>query len=87
MLKSFWSQFDPSAFVVIFLTLVLFLSALFMKGFTQEVLLEAGVFLVSVKLIMLSYRNSISAKRTDERLARIQSMLQTLEDRASRSET
>jgi len=58
-----------------------------MKGFTQEVLLEAGVFLVSVKLIMLSYRNSISAKRTDERLARIQSMLQALEDRASRSET
>jgi hypothetical protein len=86
MLKSFWGQFDPSSFVVIFLTLALFLSALFMKGFTQEVLLEAAVFLVSVKLILMGYRNSISAKRMDERLARIQSMLEGLEDRASRSE-
>jgi hypothetical protein len=54
MWKSFLSHFDPSSFVVIFLTLALFLLALFMKGFTQEVLLEAGVFLVSVKLILMS---------------------------------
>jgi hypothetical protein len=57
-----------------------------MKGFTQEVLLEAGVFLVSVKLILMSHKNSVSAKTLDERLARIQSMLQGLEDRAPRSQ-
>jgi hypothetical protein len=86
MLKSIWRHSDPSSFVVIFLTLALFLLALFMKGFTQEVLLEAGVFLVSVKLILMSHKNSVSAKTLDERLARIQSMLQGLEDRAPRSQ-
>jgi hypothetical protein len=86
MWKSFLSHFDPSSFVVIFLTLALFLLALFMKGFTQEVLLEAGVFLVSVKLILMSHKNSVSARMLDERLSRIQSMLQGLEDRAFRSE-
>jgi hypothetical protein len=87
MLKSFWEHFDPSSMVVIFLTLALFLLALFMKGFTQEVLLEAGVFLVSVKLILLSHTNSVSAKKMDERLARIQNMLQGIDDRTSRLET
>jgi hypothetical protein len=87
MLKSFWDQFDPSSLVVIFLTLVLFLLALFKKGFTQEVLLETAVFLVSVKLILLSHTNSVSAKKMDERLARIQNMLQAIEDRTSRLET
>jgi hypothetical protein len=86
MLKSFWGHFDSSSFVVIFLTLALFLLALFMKGFTQEVLLEAGVFLVSVKLILMSHKNSVSAKKMDERLASIQNTLQGMEDRASRSE-
>ena len=41
-LLDFWSL------VVIVLTLPLFLLALFLKGFTHELLLEAGVFLVSV---------------------------------------
>jgi hypothetical protein len=72
--------------VVIVLTLVLFLVALFMKGFTQELLLEAGVFLVSVKLILMSHKNSVSAKRIDERLAQIQNLLQGMEARAAQSE-
>jgi hypothetical protein len=87
MLKSFWDHFDPSSLVVIFLTLALFLLALFMKGFTQEVLLETAVFLVSVKIILLSHTNSVSAKKTDERLARIQDILQAIENRSSRLET
>lgn len=87
MLKSFSDHFDPSSLVVIFLTLALFLLALFMKGFTQEVLLETAVFLVSVKLILLSHTNSVSAKKMDERLARIQDILQAIEDRTSRLET
>jgi hypothetical protein len=69
--------------VVIVLTLALFLVALFVKGFTQELLLEAGVFLVSVKLILMSHKNSVSAKKMDERLAQIQNLLQGMEDRAA----
>ncbi len=51
--------FDPASVIVILVTLVLFIAALFYKGFTHDLLLEAGVFLVSVKLILLSYRNRV----------------------------
>ena len=34
---------------------------LFLKGFTHDLLLEAGVFLVSVKLILMSYRSSLAS--------------------------
>ncbi len=50
---------DPTSIIVILVTLVLFIAALFYKGFTHDLLLEAGVFLVSVKLILLSYRNRV----------------------------
>lgn len=43
--------------IVIVLTFILFIVALFVKGFTHDLLLEAGVFLVSVKLILLSQKN------------------------------
>jgi len=33
--------------------------ALFTKGFTHDILLEAGVLLVSVKLIIMAYKNSV----------------------------
>ena len=53
---------DLGSIVVILITLVLFIAALFYKGFTHDLLLEAGVFLVSVKLIMVAYRNNKYAK-------------------------
>jgi hypothetical protein len=87
MSKTFVAHFDPSSVVVIVLTLVLFLVALFVKGFTQELLVEAGVFLVSVKLILMSHKNSVSARRMDERLAQIQNLLQGMEGRTTQSET
>jgi len=54
MSKAVWNYFDPLSMVVIVLTLVLFVIALFVKGFGHELLQECGVFLVSVKLIMMS---------------------------------
>ena len=44
--------------MVIAITLILFVSALFVKGFTHDLLLEAAGFLVSVQLIILSHRNT-----------------------------
>ncbi len=38
------------------ITLGLFVIALFEKGFTHDLLLEAGVFLVSVKLVICPIR-------------------------------
>jgi hypothetical protein len=62
---------DPWSMVVIALTFVLFVTALFIKGFTHDMLLETGVFLVSVKLILMSHKNRIVAIETEERLEQI----------------
>jgi hypothetical protein len=74
-------HFDFWSIVVIALTLVLFVVALFIKGLTHELLLEAGIFLVSVKLIMMSYKNSILSLQTEERLEQIHALLRNMQDR------
>jgi hypothetical protein len=50
---------DLGSIIVIIITLVLFITALFVKGFTHDLLLEAGVFLVSVKVIMMAHKISV----------------------------
>ena len=52
---------DLGSIIILLITLVLFIAALFVKGFTHDILLEAGVFLVSVKVIMMAYQNSVHA--------------------------
>jgi hypothetical protein len=47
---------------------VLFLAALFAKGLTHDLFLEAGVFLVSVKIIVMAYRNSVALSNLNEKL-------------------
>ena len=69
-------HFDFWSLVVIALTFALFIVALFIKGLTHEILLEAGVFLVSLKLIMMSHKNNMLAKKTEFQLARILATLQ-----------
>jgi hypothetical protein len=83
MSKTASKLLDFGSQVVIVLTLVLFLVALVLKGFTHELLLEAGVFLVSVKLILLSCKNNLSARLADERLAQMQDALRRIEGQAS----
>jgi hypothetical protein len=57
--------------VVIVITFILFTTALFVKGFTQDLLLEAGVFLVSVKLILMSYKNAVTVESIEKKLDQI----------------
>ena len=66
---------DPASIVVILITLVLFIAALFYKGLTHDLLLEAGVFLVSVKLILLSYRNSVFIIDLNKELEEIKELI------------
>jgi hypothetical protein len=66
---------DPGAIIVILLTIGLFLVALFVKGFTHELLLEAGVFLVSVKLILMAKKNAETETRMERHLTQIQESL------------
>ena len=65
--------------LVIITTFVLFVVALFIKGFGHGLLLEAGVFLVSVKLIIMAHKNTLLAKDLDDRLDRLQTTLTRME--------
>jgi hypothetical protein len=66
---------DPGSLIVMAITLVLFIGAVFTKGFTHDLLLEAGVFLVSVKLIIMAYKNSVTADAIQGQLQEIKEFL------------
>ena len=69
-------HFDTGSMIVIIVTFLLFIMALFAKGLTQDLLLEAGVFLVSVKLIMMTYHNSVFIKSIENELKEIKGLLE-----------
>lgn len=66
---------DMGSYVVIVITFILFAMALFFKGITHDLLLEAGVFLVSVKLVIMSYKNNEFTKHLDDELHEIKDIL------------
>jgi hypothetical protein len=74
------SRSDPWSTVVIALTMVLFLVSIFVKGFTHELLLETGVFLVSIKLILMAHKNGLAASSTSQRLDHITVLLERFQD-------
>ncbi len=60
-----------TSLAVIVLTFILFVTALFTKGWTHDLLLEAGVFLVSVKLIIMSFKNTVAVEAIENKLDQI----------------
>jgi hypothetical protein len=72
-------RFDGPSIAVILATLALFVAALFFKGFTHDLLLEAGVFLVSVKLVLAAYKASVAEEELRRRLDGIESGLRRIE--------
>ena len=74
---------DPGSLVVIVVTFILFLFALFTKGFTHDFLLEAAVFLVSVKLIIMAYKNKGATDSLYELLNEIHKKVDAIEPRHS----
>ena len=68
--------FDPGIIIVIVITVLLFTVALFVKGFTHNLFLEAGVLLVSIKLIMMAYRNSLNYSDLKKELNEIRRLLE-----------
>ena len=68
--------FDSGTIIVILITILLFTFALFVKGFTNAILLEAGVLLVSIKLIMMAYRNSMNYNDLKKELNEIRRLLE-----------
>ncbi len=68
-------HFYTGSMTVISITFVLLVLALFTKGFTHDILLEASAFMVSVKLIMMAYRNSVYSKGLENELKEIKLIL------------
>lgn len=66
---------DPWTNVVILMTVGLFGLSLAVKGFTHDLFLEAGVFLVSVKLILMTGKNAASEERMERHLNQIKDLL------------
>ena len=68
-------HFDIGSIIVIAITFTLFVMALFFTGLTHDILLEAGVFLVSVKLIIMAYKANLSSERIYRELDEIKNLL------------
>lgn len=68
-------NFDLANTITIALTFILFAAALFATGFTKDLLLEAGVLLVSVKIILMSASTRDSNKEIVKKLNEINEKL------------
>lgn len=66
---------DLTNILVIALIIILFVVALFLKGFTHDLLLEIGVLLVSIKIIMSSYKITLLNKELLDKLSNIEKSL------------
>ena len=66
---------DISSLIIILITFFLFIIALFVKGLTKEMLLEAGVLLVSIKIIMMAHKNSATNNEISKDLEEIKKMI------------
>ena len=69
---------DIGSWITIVVTLALFAVALFVEGVPHDLLLEAGVFLVSAKLVIMSCKNAMAS---DEVKVELQRLREALEDR------
>ena len=69
-------NFDLANTITILLTVILFAIALFATGFTKDLLLEAGILLVSVKIILTGAANRDSNKEIIKKLNEINQKLQ-----------
>lgn len=74
-------HFDPGSLGVMTVTFILFAAALVAKGLTHDLLLEAGVFLVSVKLIMMAYKLSVTTNGVKARLDELVEAVRRIESR------
>jgi hypothetical protein len=66
---------DTGSMIVIIVTFVLFTVALFVKGLTKDMLLEAGVLLVSIKLIMMNFKSAQNMEYFRKELGEIKELL------------
>ena len=66
---------DLNSLTIIIITFLLFFIALFVKGLSHDILLEAGVLLVSIKLIMMAYKHRVYIDEINEELQEIKVLI------------
>ena len=71
--------------IIIVITVGLFGAALFTKGLTHDIFLESGVLLISIKIILLSYRNNAIVKNIQKRLDDMNSLLLSINKKTHNS--
>jgi hypothetical protein len=74
---------DTGSLIVAVVTLLFFVTALFAKGLTHDLFLEAGVFLVSVKIILMAHRNGVATRDLNQKLDKVLESLTTLDNTRS----
>jgi len=70
------TNFDLANAITIGLTFILFVTALFVTGFTKDLLLEAGVLLVSIKIITMAAETKNTNKEIIKKLNEINEKLE-----------
>ena len=65
-------HFDTGSIFVILIIFIFFAATIFFfTGLTHDILLEGGVFLVSVKLIIMAYKSSVGSDQIESELKEI----------------
>lgn len=65
-------RIEVASYLTLILTIVLFAVSLITKGFTHELLLESGVFLVSLKLVLSTRKLEIQLEELSEDIKKLQ---------------
>ena len=81
-MKKYFSVADT---VVILTTFVLFTAAVFTRGITHYLFLEAGVLLVSIKIIMMNYKNYLATSNIIKEMEEIKKMIVEKENKADQN--
>ena len=74
------AHLDAATLGTLLITLVLFGIALFVKGFGHDLLLEAAVFLVSIKLVQMTYKLGVQTESLVSRLDALKTGVDRIED-------
>lgn len=69
---------NPAKIFIVILTIVLFVVAVFVKGFTSDLLLEIAVFLVSAKLVLMAQNNAETNHRLEQQLVEIRGLMERI---------
>ena len=76
----FYKILDKGSSIVISLTFALFAISLVAKGLTHDLLLEAAIFMISVKLIIMTCKSNIMKESIEAKLDRIHDELLKIDE-------